>query len=376
MAAVSLNPTAAFSFHSSSLTPAPMLPLCVRRLLCLFLISFEWSSELCAAPLLHPKVMIVSTFEIGADTGDKPGEFQFWVEREHLTNSLVVRGVDRPIRFRDDGLFGCVSGTTVRSAEQILLLGLDDRFDFTHTYWLINGIAGVNPATASVGSAAWARWVVDGDLGYELDGREIPDGWPYGLIPLGGKTPNVSVPPPAWAPKPMAWELDRGLVNWAFSLSRSIIIPDSPEAAAHRLLFTNWPAAQQPPGIFIGDSLASGRYWHGLRQNQWAIDWVRIQTGGQGEFAMTNMEDHGLMSALHRLAKIGRVDVRRALVLRTGSNYSVPRPGQSAAESLQEEYQGMRPALEAAYLTGSAAVHALMSDWIRFQDTIPVSPDP
>ena len=91
---------------------------------------------------------------------------------------------------------------------------------------------------------------------------------------------------------------------------------------------------------------------------------------------MTNMEDHGLMSALHRLSKLGRTDPRRVLVLRTGSNYSVPRPGQSAVESLQEEYQGMRPALEAAYRTGSVVVDALVSNWSQFQDSIPVSPDP
>ena len=376
MAAVLLNPTAAFSLNGLPMPLAPKASFGIRWLPWLLLARLVGVSTLLAAPLFQPKVMIVSTFEIGEDAGDKPGEFQFWVEREHLTNSLPIPGVDHPLRFRDDGLFGCVSGTTVRSAEQLLLLGIDSRFDFSHTYWLINGIAGVNPAKASVGSAAWARWVVDGDLGYELDAREIPNHWPYGLIPLGGKVPNQPIPPPAWAPKPMAWELNRGLVNWAYSLSHAVVIPDSPEAAAHRILFTNWPSAQLPPHVLIGDSLASGRYWHGLLQNQWAIDWVRIQTGGQGEFAMTNMEDHGLMSALHRLSKLGRTDPRRVLVLRTGSNYSVPRPGQSAVESLQEEYQGMRPALEAAYRTGSVVVDALVSNWSQFQDSIPVSPDP
>src|SRR5260370_36300861 len=32
----------------------------------------------------HPlivKVVVLAMFEIGADTGDKPGEYQFWVER-------------------------------------------------------------------------------------------------------------------------------------------------------------------------------------------------------------------------------------------------------------------------------------------------------
>ena len=33
-----------------------------------------------------------------ADAGDRPGEFQFWVEREHLTNTLDVPGLDRIIK--------------------------------------------------------------------------------------------------------------------------------------------------------------------------------------------------------------------------------------------------------------------------------------
>ena len=30
------------------------------------------------------KVVVVAMFEQGADTGDQPGELQYWVERDHL----------------------------------------------------------------------------------------------------------------------------------------------------------------------------------------------------------------------------------------------------------------------------------------------------
>ena len=30
------------------------------------------------------KVVVVAMFEVGEDTGDKPGELQYWVERDHL----------------------------------------------------------------------------------------------------------------------------------------------------------------------------------------------------------------------------------------------------------------------------------------------------
>ena len=30
------------------------------------------------------KVVVIAMFEIGEDTGDQPGELQYWVERDHL----------------------------------------------------------------------------------------------------------------------------------------------------------------------------------------------------------------------------------------------------------------------------------------------------
>ena len=36
------------------------------------------------------KVVVVTMFERGEDTGDTPGEFQLWVEREHLDQVLPL----------------------------------------------------------------------------------------------------------------------------------------------------------------------------------------------------------------------------------------------------------------------------------------------
>ena len=50
------------------------------------------------------------------------------------------------------------------------------------------------PRAHSLGSAAWARWVVDGDLGYEIDCREMPQDWSTGYIPLRKTHPFESPP--------------------------------------------------------------------------------------------------------------------------------------------------------------------------------------
>lgn len=337
-------------------------------------LSFASFVCLRAAEPIRPKVVVVATFEHGEDTGDRPGEFQFWVEREELRGTLAVPGLDRPVRYNDAGVYGVVSGTTVRSGNQIMALCLDPRFDFTKSYWLINGIAGVNPNVATEGSAAWARHVIDGDIAYEIDAREAPDDWPYGIMALGNKSPLTEPVIPDWAPRPMQWTLDAGLVEWAFALTKAVELHDTPEAKAHRALYAGFPEALKEPRVLIGDSFGSCRYWHGARLNRWAEDWTRLYTKGAGVFAMSNMEDQGIASALDRLAKMGRVDFQRVLVLRTGSNFTMPPEGETAASSMVAEYAGMLPALEAAHRAGSKVVHALVAGWETYRDTPPAAP--
>lgn len=40
----------------------------------------------------------------------------------------------------------------------------------------VPGIAGIDPEDGPIGSAVWADWVVDGDLGHAIDAREVR-GW-------------------------------------------------------------------------------------------------------------------------------------------------------------------------------------------------------
>src|SRR5688572_28658049 len=143
-----------------------------------------------AAPI-EVKVVVVSMYEMGQITGDTPGEFQFWVEREKLDRKFPFPLGEYELRMNDKGLLAmCTGGGNTNSTASIMALGLDPRFDFRKSYWLIAGIAGGDPLDVSLASAAWARYVVDGDLLYEIDAREIPPEWPYGMVPLGAKKPN------------------------------------------------------------------------------------------------------------------------------------------------------------------------------------------
>lgn len=124
----------------------------------------------------HPipvKVVVVTMFERGADTGDEPGEFQYWVEREKLDRIYRFPQGYRDLRMNRQGVLGIVTGVgTAKAAASIMALGSDPRFDLRKAYWMVAGISGIDPADGSLGSAAWAEWVVDGDLAHEIPMRE------------------------------------------------------------------------------------------------------------------------------------------------------------------------------------------------------------
>jgi len=318
------------------------------------------------------RAVVVTTFEVGADTGDTPGEFQFWVEREHLDEVAEFPGGVHPLRTtKDHTIIGMVSGTTlVNAAASMMALGLDPRFDLTHAYFLINGIAGVDPQVASLGSAAWADYVVN-DVVREIDPREAPKDWPYGMFPTGSSAPNPATLRPATWFSGNLYPLNLKLTAWAFAQTKDLKLTDDPKAAAMRAAYTDSPNAQKPPSVLIGTSFESDYFWHGAIMNQFARDWVRLHTGGKGTFAMTEMEDAGFMNALMRLSAMHRVDVNRVMVLRTASNYSHQHAGETAVESMAAPFDGMRVAFESAYLCGSTVLHNILTHWDTTYAKIP-----
>ena len=318
------------------------------------------------------RAVVVTTFEVGADTGDIPGEFQFWVERERLDQVIEFPGGVHPLRTNaDHTILGMVSGTTlVNATASMMALGLDPRFDLSHAYILINGIAGVDPHDASIGSAAWANYVV-GDVAREIDPREAPADWPYGIFPNGSKGPRPAALPDAPWLRSNLYTLNPKLAAWAYQQTRNLKLGDDPVVAEFRTGFTGFPNARRPPFVLMGDTFASDYYWHGMIMTQYANDWVSLYTGGKGNFVMTEMEDSGFMEALERLGRMHRVDGERVMVLRTGSNYSMPRPGHTAVESVTAPYIGLRLALESAWLCGSTVLHEILLHWDTTANHVP-----
>ena len=318
------------------------------------------------------RAVIVVTFEVGADTGDAPGEFQNWVEGEHLTETLDFPGGVHPLRTnKEHTILGMVSGEAlVNATASMMALGLDPRFDLTHAYFLINGIAGVDPLIASVGSAAWASYAVH-DVSHEIDMHEAPAEWPYGFYPNGAHAPNPAGPMREDRVKVNQFPLNAKLAAWAFAQTKDLKLADDPKVAEFRAGFTGFPNALRPPFVLMGDSLSSDVFWHGAVMTQFARDWVKLYTGGKGTFAMTEMEDSAFMGAIRRLEAMHRVDSNRVMVLRSASNYSQQRPGQTAIESASTRHPGEVLAFESAYLCGSTVLHNILAHWDTTYAKIP-----
>jgi purine nucleoside permease len=322
------------------------------------------------------KVVVINMFEVGADTGDVPGEYQYWVEREHLDTVLPFPQGYHDLRMNKDGVLGVLTGVgTARAAATIMALGNDPRFDLTHAYFLVVGIAGIDPQMGSLGSAVWSDYIVDGDLAHELDAREIPKDWTTGFVPLGKSTPFEQPRAARFGDDGNAYHLNTALVNWAFDLTKDTELPDTPAIKERRMQFAG-EAAHRPPFVLRGDNLSASTFWHGKLMNQWARDWVKYMTDGKGTYAVCGMEDTGTMQSLTWLARAHKVDINRVLVLRTASNFDQQRTGITAAESLAEtkvtKYSAYMPSLESAYRVGHVVVDSLVANWPQTRDHIPV----
>jgi purine nucleoside permease len=319
------------------------------------------------------KIVIVTMFEIGNDTGDRPGELQNWVERLPLSDTLSFKQGKRALRYNHDKQILAISTGlgSINAASSIMALGMDPRFDLSHAYWLVAGVAGIDPADGSTGSAVWAEWLIDGDLSYHIDLREAPANWDTGYIPYNKKYPYEG--PVDQSRSRNAIHLNSGLVNWAYGLTKNIALGDNEKLKKQRLLYTDYPNAQKAPCVLMGDNLSSMRFWYGKNNSEWANKWVKYWTNGKGNFVTSAMEDSGTAQALEQLTQAGKADIKRLLVLRTASDYVMQPPGVSAVDSFtgNDLFVAFIPSLESAFTVGKVVIDDLIQNWNKYREQIP-----
>jgi len=341
---------------------------------------FLMSGAARAAEPIPVRVVVVTTFELGGGTPAETGEFHAWIDRLPLPQTIAFPEGYQPLRYNPEKqVLGIVTGEgSLHGAASIMALCMDPRFDLSHAYWVIPAIAGVDPNAASVGSAAWAEWLVDRDLNFEIDAREIPAGWSTGHVPLGRSTP-YELPVPALARNngTNGYHLNPALVNWAYEFTKSVKLDDTPALQGIRAGYPNYPNAQKPPFVLKGDEVVASDWWIGKIMTAQAEQWTSYWTSGKGHLATTAMEDGGIMQSLTFLAQAKKVRLDRVLVLRTAANYTLPPVGETAAQLLASEatedsvLSAYNPSLEAAYRVASPVVIELATHWGKYRDHTP-----
>ncbi|MDB5757896.1 MAG: putative purine nucleoside permease protein, partial [Burkholderia sp.] len=134
---------------------------------------------------LAPKVVVVNMFG---------GEAAPFKEPLALTRKVTVKGLSSRypdvLCNTDDVCQFTTDMGYANAAASISALLYNSKLDLRQTYFIIAGIAGINPKLGTVGSAAWAKYAVDYSIAHEIDAREIPAGWPYGYFGVSTGSPT------------------------------------------------------------------------------------------------------------------------------------------------------------------------------------------
>jgi purine nucleoside permease len=129
-------------------------------------------------------------------------------------------------------------------------LAFSPLFDFTTTYFMVAGIAGINPEVATIGSVTFARFAVQVALEYEFDSREKDPSWSTGYVPLGVKSPGI-YPKSIYGTE--VFEVNTALRSMAVKFASTALLNDSATAIAYRAKFSTAPAyaaGAAPPSKF------------------------------------------------------------------------------------------------------------------------------
>lgn len=241
---------------------------------------------------------------------------------------------------------------------------LSPKFDLTSTYFLIAGIAGVNPEVASICSVTFARFAVQVALQYEFSQFEIPTNFTNGYIPLGA-TANDEYPSSIYGTE--VFEFNQDLQHMAFEMAQTATLNDSADAVAYR---ANYAASElytlgaAPPAVYECDVATSDVYYSGTILSEGFGNFTTLMTNGSGTYCTTAQEDNATGEALLRAALVKLVDFSRIIVMRTASDFDRPYPGEAATTNLFWAEQGaFEPAIMNIYLAGIKVVEGILDGW-------------
>jgi len=248
-------------------------------------------------------------------------------------------------------------------------------FDLKKTYFMVAGIAGVNPMHATIGGVSFNRYTVQVALQYEFDAREIPANWSTGYFAQGSYAPG-EYPQSIYGTE--VFEFNEPLRQLAIGFAQKAKLNDSADAVAYRALYANntaYHAATLAPSIVACDGATSDVYYSGTLLGEALGDYLTLVTNGTGVYCATAQEDNATAESILRAALYGLVDFSRIIVMRTFSDMDRPYSGESAVDNLLYSTQGaFLPAIANIYLAGIEVVKGILGEWdSKFEAGIPAT---
>lgn len=310
-----------------------------------------------AAPApVQVKVFVAAMFEIGADSGDRAGEFQHWYERYWRdARPIAVPGALNPVHCNPDGVCGAVLGMgKVNASASMQAILLDPRFDFADAYYLLSGVAGAPPPRGTIGDVSWATWLVDYDLGHRWAPAEGAPGQPA-FMPRKGYEDY------------RRFRLDPQLVRWSVRLSSEVPLLDSEAARRYRMRYPD-AAARRAPMVTTGTHMTGDTFFHGPGLSREAQYIARLY--GADDYMVTEMEAAAITLVIGRTHGTGRVMSLRGVV-----NFDQGSPGETTLQHLDpapgETAGGFAETVQNVEAIGSRVVDHIVAHWDTWKDGVP-----
>jgi purine nucleoside permease len=323
-----------------------------------------------AAGAMEVRVLVINMFQLEAAP---------WLAVLQTNRDVAVPGLsgDYPlVRCNAQAVCQMTTGMGhANAAASIMAVLYSGLFDLRRTYFLIAGIAGIDPARGSIGSAAWARYAVDVGIAHEVDARELPRGWQDGyfgiLTDAPGKKPKLEY-------RTEVFRFDEALLQKALTLSHQVTLEDSDDVRAYRAHYQRSPA-NQAPQVTQCDTVSGDTWWAGQRLGEHARHWTSLLTDGEGIYCTTQQEDNATLNALTRGAHSGLLDLKRVAVLRSGSDFDRPYAHQGAVDGLRAQLalpSAIRIATDNLVRAGLPLVDAIAQHWDLWQGGVPAGTEP
>ncbi|KAF8212797.1 purine nucleoside permease [Mycena galopus ATCC 62051] len=261
----------------------------------------------------------------------------------------------------------------INAASSIVALVHSPLTSLAETYFLISGIAGVNPKVATIGSVTFARYAVHVGLQNEIDAREIPANFSTGYFPQGTTGPG-QYPTVLYGTE--VFEVNEPLRMLAFTAAKTANLNDTAATQQMRAEYANSPlfaAANNVsgPSITLCDTATSDTFWDGVLLGEAFEDTTTVLTNGSAVYCTTQQEDSGTLNALLRGALSILVDFSRIIVMRSASDFDRQSPGVTTVDQLLGPTPGVEPSLLNLHLAGVKVVEMIVNEWSQtFQEGV------